>query len=108
MRVRFAPSPTGHLHVGNVRTALFNWMLARGHDGTFILRVEDSDVERSTLDSDATILEDLDGWVLIGRGPGGPRFRRAVSFFRASRQLSIACARPVRVRCCVLLFLSAG
>ena len=48
MRVRFAPSPTGHLHVGNVRTALFNWLLARGHDGTFILRIEDTDVERSS------------------------------------------------------------
>ena len=48
MRVRFAPSPTGHLHVGNVRTALFNWLLARGQDGTFILRIEDTDVERST------------------------------------------------------------
>ena len=38
MRVRFAPSPTGHLHVGNARTALFNWLLAHGHNGTFILR----------------------------------------------------------------------
>ena len=59
MRVRFAPSPTGHLHVGNVRTALFNWLLARGHEGTFILRIEDTDVERSSADSDATIIEDL-------------------------------------------------
>ena len=59
MRVRFAPSPTGHLHVGNVRTALFNWLLARGQEGTFILRIEDTDVERSTADSDAMILEDL-------------------------------------------------
>ena len=49
MRVRFAPSPTGHLHVGNARTALFNWLLARGHGGTFVLRIEDTDTERSTL-----------------------------------------------------------
>jgi glutamyl-tRNA synthetase len=59
MRVRFAPSPTGHLHVGNARTALFNWLLARGSNGTFILRIEDTDVERSTRESEAAILRDL-------------------------------------------------
>ncbi len=59
MRVRFAPSPTGQLHVGNARTALFNWLLARGGAGTFILRIEDTDVERSTTESEATILRDL-------------------------------------------------
>ena len=59
MRVRFAPSPTGQLHVGNARTALFNWLLAHGKDGTFILRVEDTDAERSTRESEASILEDL-------------------------------------------------
>lgn len=59
MRVRFAPSPTGHLHVGNARTALFNWLLARGHHGTFILRIEDTDLERSTKQSEQAILEDL-------------------------------------------------
>ena len=59
MRVRFAPSPTGHLHVGNARTALFNWLLAHGKDGTFILRIEDTDTERSTRESEVSILEDL-------------------------------------------------
>jgi glutamyl-tRNA synthetase/nondiscriminating glutamyl-tRNA synthetase len=59
MRVRFAPSPTGNLHVGNARTALFNWLLARGNDGTFILRIEDTDAERSTKQSEDSILEDL-------------------------------------------------
>jgi nondiscriminating glutamyl-tRNA synthetase len=59
MRVRFAPSPTGQLHVGNARTALFNWLLARGHGGTFILRIEDTDAERSTKESEESILEDL-------------------------------------------------
>jgi len=59
MRVRFAPSPTGQLHVGNARTALFNWLLARGHQGTFILRIEDTDTERSTADADAAIVRDL-------------------------------------------------
>ena len=59
MRVRFAPSPTGHLHVGNARTALFNWLLARGNGGQFILRIEDTDVGRSTRESEAGILRDL-------------------------------------------------
>jgi len=59
MRVRFAPSPTGHLHVGNARTALFNWLLARGQGGAFILRIEDTDVARSTRESEASIVDDL-------------------------------------------------
>jgi glutamyl-tRNA synthetase/nondiscriminating glutamyl-tRNA synthetase len=59
MRVRFAPSPTGHLHVGNARTALFNWLVARGQGGTFILRIEDTDAERSTRESEQGILDDL-------------------------------------------------
>src|SRR5438270_7775147 len=59
MRVRFAPSPTGNLHVGNARTALFNWLFARGSNGTFILRIEDTDVERSTRESETAILRDL-------------------------------------------------
>ncbi len=59
MRVRFAPSPTGQLHVGNARTALFNWLLARGSGGTLILRIEDTDVERSTKESEAAIVRDL-------------------------------------------------
>lgn len=75
MRVRFAPSPTGHLHVGNARTALFNWLLARRHAGAFILRVEDTDAERSTRESEQAILEDL-RWLGLDwdEGPdiGGP------------------------------------
>src|SRR6266576_5080765 len=59
MRVRFAPSPTGNLHVGNVRTAVFNWLLARGAGGTFILRIEDTDAERSTRESEAAVVHDL-------------------------------------------------
>jgi glutamyl-tRNA synthetase/nondiscriminating glutamyl-tRNA synthetase len=59
MRVRFAPSPTGLLHVGNARTALFNWLMARGRSGTFILRIEDTDTERSSRESEAGIIEDL-------------------------------------------------
>jgi nondiscriminating glutamyl-tRNA synthetase len=59
MRLRFAPSPTGQLHVGNARTALFNWLFARHLNGTFILRIEDTDVERSTKESERGIIEDL-------------------------------------------------
>ena len=47
IRVRFAPSPTGYLHVGGARTALYNWLFARHHGGVFILRIEDTDVDRS-------------------------------------------------------------
>jgi glutamyl-tRNA synthetase len=75
MRLRFAPSPTGHLHVGNARTALFNWLLARGSDATFVLRIEDTDVARSTIDSEAAIMKDL-RWLGLDwdEGPdvGGP------------------------------------
>lgn len=59
VRVRFAPSPTGFLHVGNARTALFNWLFARQNKGAFILRVEDTDVERSSAEYDQKIVEDL-------------------------------------------------
>ena len=75
MRLRFAPSPTGHLHVGNARTALFNWLLARGQGGTFVLRIEDTDAERSTAESERSILEDI-RWLGLtwDEGPdiGGP------------------------------------
>jgi len=59
VKVRFAPSPTGFLHIGGVRTALFNWLFARRHGGQFVLRIEDTDHERSTGDSIAEILESM-------------------------------------------------
>ncbi len=59
MRVRFAPSPTGQLHIGGARTALYNWLLARGSGGTFVLRIEDTDRERSTPENVEHILEAL-------------------------------------------------
>ena len=52
MKTRFAPSPTGYLHIGGVRTALFNWLYARHHGGTYVLRIEDTDRERSTEEAD--------------------------------------------------------
>jgi len=59
VRVRFAPSPTGHLHIGTARTALLNWLYARKEQGTFIVRIEDTDRSRSTIEFEGSILEDL-------------------------------------------------
>ncbi|MBI4482351.1 MAG: glutamate--tRNA ligase [Acidobacteria bacterium] len=59
VRVRFAPSPTGYLHVGNARTALFNWLFARKHDGAYVLRIEDTDAERSEAQYETRLVEDL-------------------------------------------------
>ncbi|MFL6247952.1 MAG: glutamate--tRNA ligase [Thermoanaerobaculia bacterium] len=75
VRVRFAPSPTGHLHVGGARTAIFNWLYARHHGGAFIIRVEDTDQARSTRESEQMVLDDL-RWLGLDwdEGPeiGGP------------------------------------
>src|SRR5512134_3118148 len=58
-RLRFAPSPTGYLHVGGARTALFNWLYARRYGGTFLLRIEDTDKARSSDESTRAIFEGL-------------------------------------------------
>ncbi len=75
VRVRFAPSPTGSLHIGGVRTALFNWLYARRHGGTFVLRIEDTDQARSTEESTRGIFESL-RWLGLdwdeGPDKGGP------------------------------------
>ena len=59
IRVRFAPSPTGYLHIGGARTALFNWLFARHHGGKFILRIEDTDTQRNSQESIDVILRGL-------------------------------------------------
>ena len=66
VRVRFAPSPTGPLHIGSARTALFNYLFARHHGGEFLLRIEDTDRERSTEASPRGILDSLD-WLGLPR-----------------------------------------
>jgi glutamyl-tRNA synthetase len=75
VRVRFAPSPTGSLHVGGARTAYFNWLFARQHGGALVLRIEDTDVARSSADSESGVLDDL-RWLGLewDEGPdrGGP------------------------------------
>jgi glutamyl-tRNA synthetase len=70
VRVRFAPSPTGYLHIGGARTAIYNWLFAKKHGGTLILRIEDTDVERSTIDSIQGIIDGLN-WLGIDwdKGP---------------------------------------
>ncbi|ADL11690.1 glutamate--tRNA ligase [Acetohalobium arabaticum] len=60
IRVRFAPSPTGQIHIGNIRTALFTWLYARKHNGTTVLRIEDTDQERSTSEFEEIILQETD------------------------------------------------
>ncbi len=68
-RVRFAPSPTGELHVGNARTALFNWLYARRHGGTLLLRIEDTDAARSSSEHETRLVEDL-RWLGLGWDEG--------------------------------------
>ena len=82
MRVRFAPSPTGYLHVGGARTALFNWLLARRHGGVFILRVEDTDRERSSAAMTDAILDGL-SWLGLTWDEGP--FHQADGFERHRR-----------------------
>ena len=81
VRTRFAPSPTGYLHIGGVRTALFNWLFARKHGGQFILRIDDTDAERNVAEALQPI---LDGFKWLGinwdegaevGGPHGPYYQ---------------------------------
>ena len=69
LRVRFAPSPTGYLHIGGARTALFNYLLARKEKGTFVLRIEDTDVARSTQESVDAILQAME-WLGLSYDEG--------------------------------------
>lgn len=80
VRTRFAPSPTGYLHVGGARTALFNWLFAKHHGGSFVLRVEDTDEARNTEEARAAIFDGLSWLGLDWEGPGnegtsGPYFQ---------------------------------
>jgi nondiscriminating glutamyl-tRNA synthetase len=92
VRVRFAPSPTGHLHVGNARTALFNWLFARQKRGTYILRIEDTDVERSEERFEDQLVEDL-RWLGLewDEGPqfGGLKASGDYGPYRQSERMAI-------------------
>jgi glutamyl-tRNA synthetase len=97
-RVRFAPSPTGYLHVGGARTALFNWLFARKTDGTFVLRIEDTDRERSSEAHTRVILEGLD-WLGIGWDEG-PYFQGAYAErHRADAERLLAEGKAYRCFC---------
>ncbi len=87
VRVRFAPSPTGHLHVGSARTALFNWLFARHEGGAFVLRIEDTDLARSTVESERAVLDDL-AWLGLAWDEG-PDVGGAYGPYRQSERLEI-------------------
>jgi nondiscriminating glutamyl-tRNA synthetase len=86
-RVRFAPSPTGLLHVGNARTALYNWLFARHTGGEFLLRIEDTDVERSEARYEAQLIEDL-RWLGLD-WTEGPQIGGPYAPYRQSERLEI-------------------
>jgi nondiscriminating glutamyl-tRNA synthetase len=96
VRVRFAPSPTGHLHVGGARTAIFNWLFARNHHGVFVLRIEDTDQARSTRQSEAMVLEDLQ-WLGLQWDEGPFRQSERTELYR--RVANELIARGVAYRC---------
>jgi nondiscriminating glutamyl-tRNA synthetase len=111
VRVRIAPSPTGPLHIGTARTALFNYLFARHEGGTFVLRLEDTDVARSTLDYERDILENLH-WLgiewdegpevagLPARGPYGPyRQMQRLDRYRAAADRLLALDRAYHCYC---------
>jgi glutamyl-tRNA synthetase len=106
VRVRFAPSPTGYLHVGGARTALFNWLYARRHGGTFVLRIEDTDVERSSTDMVTGILDglrwlglDWDEGPEVG-GPYGPYFQsQRLPRYRALAEQLVAAGHAYHCYC---------
>lgn len=95
LRLRFAPSPTGQLHVGNARTALFNWLLARGAGGTFVLRIEDTDFARSTKEAEGSAVDDL-RWLGL-KWDEGPDVGGARGPYRQSERLHIYRAHAVEL-----------
>jgi glutamyl-tRNA synthetase len=106
VRVRFAPSPTGYLHVGGARTALFNWLFARRHGGTFVLRIEDTDAGRSSWEMVAGIVEglrwlglDWDEGPDVG-GPHAPYFQsERIGRYRQAAQALVAAGRAYYCYC---------
>jgi glutamyl-tRNA synthetase len=106
VRVRFAPSPTGYLHVGGARTALFNWLFARRHGGTFVLRIEDTDAERSSWEMVTGIVDglrwlglDWDEGPDIG-GPHAPYFQsERLEMYRAQAAALVAAGRAYYCYC---------
>ena len=102
---RFAPSPTGYLHIGGGRTALFNWLFARGRGGKFLLRIEDTDRERSTPEATAAILRGLTWLGLDWDGEVVSQFERRDRHAEVAREMLARVATfdnavlPVVVQC---------
>src|SRR5687768_9114028 len=101
IRTRFAPSPTGYLHIGGVRTALFNWLYARRHGGQFVLRIDDTDAARNRAEAVKPILDGFD-WLGIDwdEGPtkdaSGESFGPHAPYFQGQRnQLYVDAARAL-------------
>jgi glutamyl-tRNA synthetase len=110
VRTRFAPSPTGYLHIGGARTTLFNWLFARHHGGDFVLRIEDTDEVRSTADSVTAILDSLT-WLGLDwdegpagvegdKGPHAPYYQmKRVDIYRRHLQLLLETGKAYRCYC---------
>ncbi len=106
VRVRFAPSPTGYLHIGGARTALFNWLWARKNEGSFILRIEDTDLKRSREEALGSILDSL-RWLGLDwdegpekGGPAGPYFQsERIELYRQHAERLLASGRAYHCYC---------
>ena len=98
IRTRFAPSPTGYLHIGGARTALYNWAWTRRHGGTFVLRIEDTDRARSTAESEAAVVDGL-RWLGIDWDEGLSRQSERGELHRAAIEALLARDRAYRCVC---------
>jgi len=95
VRTRFAPSPTGFLHLGNARAALFSWAYARHHGGKFVLRIEDTDIERSTEEAVQVILESM-AWLGLDYDEGPIRQTARLERYREVIDQMLADGRAYR------------
>ena len=111
MRTRFAPSPTGNVHIGNIRVAIFNWLAARHNGGEFLIRIEDTDLERSTPEAIQRLFESLD-WLGLDYD-GTPMYQtkerpRHEQAARAMLAAGVAAQKqtdgPIVLRLCAQLF----
>src|SRR5574341_1269298 len=98
VRVRFAPSPTGALHIGGVRTAIFNWLFARHYGGKFILRIEDTDRARSTEESLSEILDAMT-WLGLNWDEGPFRQSERLSTYHEYAEKLLASGKAYRCYC---------
>src|SRR5438128_9009695 len=98
VRTRFAPSPTGYLHIGGARTALFNHLFAKRHGGRFVLRIEDTDAERSTSESIQTILDGL-AWLGLDWDEGPIHQSARLDVYRARAEALLAAGLVYRCWC---------